>query len=57
MIKNIRTVSGKVYEVSRDGNYSEIRDNDRVFIVETKQGTVIRVFSNAVESMEMDQMK
>ena len=57
MIKNIRTISGKVYEVSSDGQYSEIRDNDRVFIVETRYGTVIRVFSNAVESMEMDQMK
>jgi hypothetical protein len=57
MIKKIRTVSGKVYEVSSEGQYAEIRDNDGVFVVETRYGTIIRVFSNAVESMEMDQMK
>jgi len=52
MIKQLRTRSGKIYEVTDQDQYAVIKDHDTVFVVETKYGTKIRIFADAVESFE-----
>jgi hypothetical protein len=52
MIKQLRTRSGKVYEVTSRDQYAEIKEHETVFVVETRYGTKIRIFADAVESVE-----